>query len=328
MGYFATSVVARLSGVGTPVAAQALKVVLAGGSGALGRCIAADLSGRGHDVVVLTRRINPALGVRQVLWDGQTVGDWAAELDGPRTALINLAGKLVDCRPTPRNIDALVTSRVLPTRALVQASQGLNTPLAHWIQASTTAIWSDAGEARCDESTPLPVGLPQMTGVARPWEEAFRGAATAHGVILRTSIVLDPQSPALARLVGLTKAGLGGRVGSGRQWFSWIHRSDWLAIVRACLGLTPGLHVPDGVVVAAAPEPVRNRELMAGLRRHLHRPPAPPTPAPLLSIGAVLLRTDPALGLTGRHATSMVLRDIGFRFAFPNLDAALGDLLG
>ena len=309
-------------------APERLKVVLAGGSGSLGRRIAADLGD--HDVVVLTRRVNPALGVRQVPWDGRTVGDWAAELDGPNTAVINLAGKLVDCRPTQRNIAQLRDSRVLATRALVEASRQLKAPTAHWIQASTTAIWSDAGETRCDETTPLPTGLTQMTGVAEPWEHAYRaspGANTRHGVILRTAVVLDPDSPALTRLVGLTKYGLGGRVGTGRQWFSWIHLYDWLAIVRACLGLTPGVTIPSGVLVAAADHPVRNRDLMATLRWQLHRPAAPPTPAVLVKLGAVVLRTDPALGLTGRHATSKVLKDTGFEFRFPTLDAALADLL-
>lgn len=304
-----------------------MKVVLAGGSGSLGRRIAVDLARRDHDVVVLTRSVHPALGVRQVPWDGRTVGDWAAELEGDNTAVINLAGKLVDCRPTPGNIAELTESRVVPTRTLVQASRQLKKPLAHWIQASTTAIWSDAGETRCDETTPIPDGLPQMTGVAKPWEEAFAGANTSHGVILRTSIVLDPDSPALARLVGLTKYGLGGRVGTGRQWVSWIHLSDWLAIVRACLGLAPPLTIPAGVLVAAADNPVRNRDLMATLRRQLHRPPAPPTPAALVKLGALVLRSDPALGLTGRHATSKVLKDCGFEFEFATLDAALGDLI-
>jgi uncharacterized protein len=311
--------------VHTPV--TRLKVVLAGGSGSLGRRIAVDLGSRGHDIVILTRRVDPALPVRQVPWDGRTVGDWAAELDQPNTAVINLAGHLVDCRPTPANVAMLTDSRVQPTRALVDASRQLNQPLAHWIQASTTAIWSDAGETRCDETTPVPSGLPQMTGVAASWEDAFAGANTDHGVILRTSIVLDPDSPALARLAWLTKVGLGGRVGTGRQWFSWIHLSDWLAIVRAVLGLTPGLTIPAGVLVAASGHPVRNRDLMDLLRRQLHRPPAPPTPAALVKLGAVVLRTDPALGLTGRHATSKVLKDCEFEFAFPTLDAALADLL-
>lgn len=304
-----------------------MKVVIAGGSGALGRRITTDLTGHGHDVVVLTRRINPDLPVHQVRWDGENVDDWANELDSPDTALINLAGKLVDCRPTADNIRALTDSRVLPTRALVVASQQLKQPLAHWVQASTTAIWSDAGEQRCTESTDLPVpGLPQMTGVARPWEQAFEGANTDHGVILRTSIVLDPESVALSRLITLTKFGLGGRVGSGQQWFSWIHVADWLSLVRACLGLTPQVTIPEGVLVAATDHPVRNAELMAALRRKLHRP-GPPTPAFLLKIGAIALRTDPALGLTGRHATSQVLSHKDFRFQFDTLEVALADLL-
>jgi NAD dependent epimerase/dehydratase family enzyme len=173
-----------------------VKVVIAGGSGSLGRRISADLSARGHQVVVLARRPDASSAVRQVLWDGRTVGDWAAELEGPDTAVINLAGKLVDCRPTPANVAELRRSRVEPTSALVQASRQLEQPVRHWIQASTTAIWSDAGETQCDESTPLPVGLPQMTGVAQPWEAAFAGANTEHGVILRTSIVLDRDSRA------------------------------------------------------------------------------------------------------------------------------------
>ncbi|MGH3725653.1 MAG: epimerase [Mycobacterium sp.] len=304
-----------------------MKIVLAGGSGSLGRRIADDLGPRGHEIVVLTRRPNPDLTVRQVHWDGQTVGEWAAELEGPGTAVINLAGKLVDCRPTKRNIAELTSSRVLATRALVDASRQLNTPVAHWIQASTTAIWSDAGETRCTESTPLPaVGLPQMTGVARPWEEAFSGANTQHGTILRTSIVLDPQSPALRRLATLTKFGLGGRVGPGQQWFSWIHLSDWLAIMRAGLGLTAGIELPSGLVVAATDHPVRNAELMAALRAQLHRPGLP-TPAFMLRVGAIALRTDPELGLTGRHATSKRLGQANFQFQYPTLQAALVDLL-
>ncbi|MET9211920.1 MULTISPECIES: DUF1731 domain-containing protein [unclassified Nocardia] len=317
---------ARLAGL-VP-ADDALTVVIAGGTGALGTQIAADLTCRGQRVTLLTRRRVPALPFRQTEWDGRSVGAWAAELREPgRLAVINLAGKLVDCRPTERNITELRTSRVDSTAALVAAAGLRDTPVDYWVQASTTAIWSDAGETRCTETTPLPVGLPQMTGVAQPWEEAFDPARAAHWTILRTSIVLDPDAPALKRLAQLTKAGLGGRVGPGDQWFSWIHIEDWLAVVRATLGLDPDLALPDGVLVAATEFPVRNTELMATLRRLLHRPPSPPTPAAILKVGAVVLRTDPALGLTGRHATSEVLHKAGFAFRYPTLDEALTDLL-
>ena len=247
--------------------------------------------------------------------------------DGP-VSVVNLAGKLVDCRPTAANIAELTRSRVEPTAALVTAASGLARPLAHWVQASTTAIWGDAGDQWCDEDTPLPEpGLPQMTGVARPWEEAAAGARTEHQVVLRTSIVLDAGAPAIARLRTLTRWGLGGRIGDGRQWFSWIHLDDWLAVVRACLGLS-SMSVPPGVLVAATDSPVRNAELMAELRRVLHRPPAPPTPEVLLRLGAVVLRSDPALGLTGRRCRSRVLAETGFTFDHPAIGDALEDLLG
>lgn len=313
---------------GGVVDSKALRVVVAGGSGTLGRRLVADLACRGHEVVVLTRSRQPDLPVRQALWDGVTVGDWAAELEpGSRTALVNLAGRLVDVRPTPTNIASLRSSRVDSTSALVRASAALTAPLATWVQASTTAIYSDAAEADISEASPVPVGLPQMTGVAQPWEEAVQGAATEHLHILRTSLVLDRGAPVMARLVGLTRAGLGGSIGTGRQWISWIHIDDWLAIVRAALGVEPGVQLPDGVVVASAPFPVRNSELMAQLRLRLHRPWSPPTPVPLMRLGAVLLRTDAALGLTGRKATSSVLPGSGFAFSFPRLEGALDDLL-
>lgn len=308
------------------------RVVIAGGSGSLGRLLAARLVARGHDVHVLTRRVDPELPFTQVVWDGRTVGDWAQVLhtdDETGVALVNLAGKLVDVRPTVANIADLRRSRVDSTRALVEASQRLERPLVAWLQGSTTAIWSDAGERRVTESTPLPdPGLPQMTGVAKPWEAATQGAHTERLVLLRTSIVLDRDAPALQILARLTRAGLGGRVGSGRQWFSWIHHEDWQRIAVAALGFDPQVRIPDGPLIAAAPHPLRNADLMSALRRHLNRPAAPPTPAPLLRLGAVMLRSDPALALTGRHCTSMVLADAGFRFAHPDIDSALSEIYG
>jgi len=129
-----------------------VRIVLAGGSGSLGRRIAADLTARRHEVVVLTRSPRPGSPFRQVEWDGVTVGPWAAELEG--AAVINLAGALVDRRPTPANVELLKTSRVEPTRALAAAAATLTTPPPVWIQAGTLAIYGDAGEAVLDESAP------------------------------------------------------------------------------------------------------------------------------------------------------------------------------
>jgi uncharacterized protein (TIGR01777 family) len=302
-----------------------VKIVVAGGSGALGRRLCDDLAGRGHDVVVLTRTPRPGPH-RQVAWDGGTVGPWAAELAG--AAVVNLAGELVDRRPTARNIALLTSSRVQPTLALRAAAERLDAPVPVWLQASTAAIHGDAGDMLVDENTPPADGPPQMAGVARAWEAAAAGANAVRQVVLRTSVALDRDTPALDRLVTLVRFGLGGRIASGRQWISWLHIDDWLAIARWSLGIDElPAPPPSGVLLATAPHPVRNAELMAALRRALHRPPAPPTPEPLLRLGALLLRTDPALALTGRRAVSKRLAEAGFPFRHPRLDGALADLL-
>jgi uncharacterized protein len=303
-----------------------MKVVVAGGSGALGRRLCADLAARGHDVVVLTRTPRPG-PYRQVRWDGVTVGPWVTELEG--AAVVNLAGELVDLRPTAKNLELLTRSRVEPTLALrAAAAEKLDAPVPVWLQASTAAIHGDAGETLIDEDTPPADGPPQMAGVARAWEEAAAGAHAGRQVVLRTSIAFDRDTPALNRLARLVRFGLGGRIASGRQWISWLHIDDWLGIARWSLGVDElSAPPPSGVLLATAPNPVRNAELMAALRKALHRPAAPPTPEPLLRLGAVLLRTDPALALTGRRAVSRRLAEAGFEFRHPRLDGALDDLL-
>lgn len=298
-----------------------MKVVIAGGAGSLGRQIAARLAERGDEVVVLTRSPSAASPHRQVAWDGRTVGPWAGELEG--AAVINLAGALVDRRPTEANIELLRSSRVEPTRTLVTASAQLAEPPNVWLQASTLAIYGDAGERVLDESAPPAAEPAQMAGVARPWEEAAAGAPTDRLVVMRTGIVLARGTPALDRLVRLTRWGLGGKLGSGRQWVSWIHLADFLAAVDAFLDDARF----SGVVHVTSPNPVRNAELMAAVRKVLHRPAAPPAPAAAVRLGAVLLRTDPALALTGRRCVPAVLQGSRFDFRFTEILPALEDLL-
>jgi uncharacterized protein (TIGR01777 family) len=296
--------------------------VIAGGSGSLGRRLADDFADSGDEVAILTRSPRPGVRHRQVRWDGRTPGPWSAELDG--AIVVNLAGELVDRRPTASNIELLRRSRVEPTRALVEAASGLPNRPPLWLQMSTLAIYGDAGQDVVDERHEVAGWPPQMPGVARPWEEAVRGAATERLVIMRTGVVLDRGTPAFERLTRLTMVGLGGRIGSGEQWVSWVHADDFVGAVRflrhqAAIG---------GVVHVTAPNPIRNRDMMRVLREALHRPWSPPTPRPLVHIGAMLMRTDPALALTGRRCVPRRLLDAGFVFEHPTFDGALDHLLG
>ncbi|HZA87702.1 MAG TPA: DUF1731 domain-containing protein, partial [Acidimicrobiales bacterium] len=258
---------------------------------------------------------------RQVRWDGRTAGSWAVELEG--AIVVNLAGELVDRRPTAKNVELLRRSRVEPTKALVEAASRLETRPPLWLQMSSLAIYGDAGEGLVDEQHPVADGPPQMPGVARPWEQAVQGAATDRLVIMRTGIVLDHGTPAFDRLVHLTKLGLGGRISTGKQWISWIHVDDFLRAVRFIRDHDEIV----GIVHVTAPNPIRNRDMMAALRNALRRPWSPPTPKPLVHLGALVVRTDPALALTGRRCLPTRLLDAGFDFNHPTFDSALQDLL-
>jgi uncharacterized protein len=298
-----------------------VRVLIAGGTGSLGRRLADDLAARGHTITILTRAMRPDVRHRQVEWDGRTVGAWSVELAD--AAVINLAGELVDRRPTATNIELLRRSRVDPTRALVAAASSLDSRPKLWLQMSTLAIYGDAGQDLIDERHPVADGPVQMAGVARPWEQAVAGAPAERLVVMRTGIVLDRGTPAFDRLLTITRLGLGGRIGTGSQWVSWIHIEDFVNAVHF-LGEDSEI---DGVVHVTSPNPLQNRDMMATLRSALHRPWSPPTPRLLVRLGAMVMRTDPALALTGRRCVPRRLLDHGFDFKHPDFESALHDLL-
>ncbi|MEO8424837.1 MAG: TIGR01777 family oxidoreductase [Actinomycetota bacterium] len=297
-----------------------MKLVIAGGTGALGQRVADDFSKHDDEVVILTRSPRPDIAHRQVVWDGRTAGDWVHELEG--VMLLNLAGELVDRRPTAKNIEGLRRSRVEPTRALAEAAPRLEHPPAVWLQMSTLAIYGDAGEETIDEQHAPAEGPPQMPGVARPWEAAVEGAKAGRLVVLRTGIVLDTDTPAFDRLTRLTRLGLGGRIATGQPWISWIHIDDYLRALRFVIDRS----TLGGIVHVTSPNPIRNRDMMAALRSALHRPWSPPTPEPLVRLGALLMRTDPELALTGRRCVPRRLIDEGFEFEHPNFADAIASL--
>jgi uncharacterized protein (TIGR01777 family) len=298
------------------------RLIIAGGSGALGQGVANHFADLGFEVAILTRKATPNSRFKQLVWNGSSVSaTWGKELKG--AILLNLAGELVDRVPTRRNVDLLASSRVQPTTALVQAARKFGAPKL-WLQMSTLAIYGDAGSSELDETSEPAAGPRQMAGVASAWESSATGSGCERMAILRTAVVLQRDTPALSRLVKITKLFLGGRVASGKQWVSWIHFEDFVAALKHIIGND----TLGGVVHVTSPSPVTNEKLMKTLRTVLHRPWTPPTPQIAIRLGAWLLfRTDPALALTGRRAVPAKLQKSGFVFQYPELQPALEDLL-
>ena len=300
-----------------------MRVVMPGGSGFIGRHLAARLTARGDDVVVLTRGPDTQRdGCRYVHCDARTPGPWIRVVDGA-DAIVHLNGKRVDCRPTRRNVDRLIRSRVESVRAVGHAVRAATQPPPVWVQASTLAIYGDTGDTVLTEDTaPSGVGPRQMVTVALAWEHAY-SAATAgmeRAVLLRAGITMGGAGdPATAQLARLARLRLGGRAGNGRQWLSWIALDDVLRIwLRALDDATM-----SGLYFATAPEPIRNRDMMAAVRAAVGVRVGLPAPAPVVTAGALALGTDPALVLTGRRAIPARLLDDGLVFTVPDFRTAI-----
>jgi uncharacterized protein (TIGR01777 family) len=206
------------------------KVVIAGGSGFLGVSLAKHLSTTGIECVLISRRPPKANGPwRHVVWDGRELGEWQRELAGA-AAMVNLAGRTVDCIKTPDHQDEILRSRVEATNVLGLAVRNLKNPPPVWVQMSTAHIYGDPPEAICSEESAMGYGLAPFVG--RAWEDAFRTSVlpTQRSVVLRTSFVIGRDQGAgggaLAKLKWLAKLGLFGTIGSGKQGMSWIHELD------------------------------------------------------------------------------------------------------
>lgn len=308
------------------------RCVLAGGSGFLGTSLAAALLARGDRPEVLSRGPRPA-GLDERIgwhrWDGRALGDWAAVLDGA-AGLVNFTGRTVDCRKTPENVAAILDSRVDSCRVLGEACAASAQPPPVWVQASTAHIVGDPIplDTVCDEATP-PGPLDEMAprvGIA--WEQAFDAARlpSQRGVALRISFVIGPGGGALEKLVRFARLGLGGTVGPGTQWMSWIHHADLDRLILRCLDDAQ----MTGVYMATAPEPVTNRAFMAALRAAHHRPWSPPAPTPGVKLfSRFVLNTDADLALKGRRCVpTRLVEEAGFSFDHPEIGEALRSLAG
>lgn len=298
------------------------QIILAGGSGFVGQALTADLLRHEYDVIILTRQ--PAVrgdAATEIEWNGKDAGDWTKTLEGAE-AVINLTGKSVNSRHTPEIKREILESRVNSVRALGHAIEAAAVPPKVFIQASGVGIYQDRGDAWSDENAPH--GSDFMAQVCEHWEGAFNGidAPNTRKIILRLGVVMGPNGGFLELLGELTRWFLGGQVGNGRQFISWIHIDDLVRMfVRGIEDETI-----TGIFNATAPNPVRNSEFMRELRCVLHRPWSPPVPVFAARIGGALMGTEATLALVSQRCTPKRFLEHGFQFDFAELRPALHNI--
>jgi uncharacterized protein (TIGR01777 family) len=298
------------------------RIILAGGTGFVGQSLAPMLVAKDCEVVVLGRSAaHREGGVDYLRWDGATIGEWWSAIDGAE-AIVNLTGKNVNCRHTSENRREIIRSRVDSVRVLGEAIERYATPPKVFIQASGIGYYGDTGDRVVDEDAPI--GTDFSAQVCRQWEGAFDALHLpgTRKVVLRLGVILGREGGALPVLEKLTRFFLGGAVGSGRQFMSWIHVAD---IVRLFVSAIEQSEL-TGVFNATAPASVTNSEFMRELRHALHRPWSPPVPAPLARAGAWLMGAEGELALLSYRCAPRRFLNRGFTFQFPALRAALADL--
>jgi len=298
------------------------RVVIAGGTGFIGRALAKELLARNYEVVILTRRSRPRDdGILEVEYEPGSIGEWIKHLDRA-AAVVNLVGRAVNCLHTPENLQEIRESRVGSVNTLGMAIDHTPRPPQAWVQAGAIGFYGDRGDLLCDEESPA--GDDPMAEICKAWEKIYFTvpAPKTRRVLFRTGMVLGRAGGALPALERLTEWFLGGSFGDGRQYMSWISIADVTgafieAIEREDLAGTYNL---------VAPNPATNNEFMGELRRALHRPWCPSAPEWAIHIGARLLKMEPSLALTGCRVAPKRFLEAGFHFKFAELRPALEDI--
>jgi uncharacterized protein len=297
-----------------------MNILVSGSSGFLGSSLVPSLQDDGHQVIRLIRQ-RPESGSRDLYWEpaSESIPDFPSEgID----AVVHLAGEnIASGRWTAERKAKIRDSRVKGTQLLCQSLVRMRRPPAAVLSASALGYYGDRGDELLTEDSPPGLGF--LAELCRAWEEAMLPAAerSIRVVILRTALVLAAGGGMLARLLPVFKAGVGGTMGGGGHYLSWVALADYIGIVRHCIGR------PDlaGPVIVAAPGPVTNREFANVLGRILSRPAVLRMPA----IVARLLfgeLADEAL-LASQRAEPVRVKSSGYRFLFPELEPALRQLV-
>ena len=302
-----------------------MQVIITGGTGLIGRALSAALVADGAEVILLSRdperHTGLPTGTRAERWDARTAAGWGQLVEGADT-IVNLAGEnLSEGRWTAERKRAIAESRVNAGRAVVEAVEIATRRPRVVIQASAVGYYGPHGDEEVAEDTPP--GTDFLARVCVDWE-ASTAPVEALGVrraVIRSGVVLSREGGALPRLILPFRIFMGARLGSGRQWFPWIHIADEVAGIRFLMESEDA----RGPFNLTAPNPVTNAQLTRTLARVLGRPAFMRVPA--FALRLAFGEVASAL-LTGQRAVPRRLLAMGFAFRFPNLNTALRDLLG
>lgn len=299
-------------------------ILIAAANGFIGRHLTDYLKDRYRIVALVRKNTVSVPGIETYIWDGRTAGqEWEKELEHA-LAVINLAGKSVNCRYNPKNKAAILRTRLETTSLIGNALTRCKNPPKVWLNAASATIYAHSEVTPNTENRHL-IGEGFSVDVCRQWEECVDSFDVPHTrkILLRTAIVLGKNGGVMVPFRRLAQYGLGGKMGNGNQQFSWIHVLDFCRSVEFLIHQT----TCHGAFNISSPQPVTNAQFMQLLRHQLAVPFGLPSPKWLLKCGAWLIGTETELILKSRYVLPQKLLDEGFEFRFPDVKTCLRDIL-
>ncbi len=305
------------------------KIIIPGGSGFLGRSLAKWLHNEGYQVIILSRKSRSLDYAENVLWDGETLGDWAKELEGA-TAIVNLTGRWVNCRYHKRNRDQIMNSRIRSTRIISEALSQCKNPPSVWLNSSTATIYLHRYDKPNDEENGIIASHPDAKDVfsvqvAEAWEKEFEKVdpSLTRKIIMRTSFVYGVEHGGVYETIRkLVKLRFGGKMGDGKQYVSWIHSDDFCRCVQWFIENEKA----RGVYNICTPNPLPNKEIMRIIRKVMNVSTGFNLSHWMLEVGAFIIRTQTELIIKSRYVTPARLLAEGFSFAHPTFEEAIRDI--
>lgn len=307
-----------------------MKIVIPGGSGHVGSYLVQHFQKQKQDVTILTRNKNKKPPF--VFWDGKTLGEWQKCIDGS-DVVINLAGRLVNCLPSKKNLKERRDSRIDSTRVIGEAISQSQKPPKLWIQMSTATIYDHSFGPPHDENSDrigknqdrYPYVWRHSTSIAIHWEKTLFSFKTplTRKVAVRLAFVISPKKKGYFDILrSLAKRGMGGPVAGGKQYVSWIHYIDFIRAIECIIS-----HKEiSGIINVGSPHPLPQKELMSKLRSVCGINFCFPITKWMSEIGALFMKTDTELVLKSRMVVPKRLLSYGFRFKYPHWEDALSDM--